>query len=165
MIFLLCLIYFTQHDTLQVHPCCCKWHYFIFMANIPLYTCTTSSLSIPLLMDILAVSTAWLLKTVLQRTLGCIYLLGSCFSLDICLGVGLQGHWIIWQSIFIFLRNLHTILQWLYEFTFQPKVQEDFLLSTPSPAFVVCGFFDDGLSAWCEVVPHYSFDLHLSNKQ
>ena len=26
MIFLfLCLIYFTQYDNLQVHPCCCKW--------------------------------------------------------------------------------------------------------------------------------------------
>ena len=30
MIFLLlCLTYFTQCDTLLVHPCCCKWHYFI----------------------------------------------------------------------------------------------------------------------------------------
>ena len=25
----LCLIYFTQYDNLQVHPCCCKWHYFL----------------------------------------------------------------------------------------------------------------------------------------
>ena len=23
------LTYFTQYDNLQVHPCCCKWHYFI----------------------------------------------------------------------------------------------------------------------------------------
>ena len=30
MIFvLLCLTYFTRHGTLQVHPCCCKWHYFV----------------------------------------------------------------------------------------------------------------------------------------
>ena len=28
----------------------------------------------------------------LQWTLGCIYLFGSCFSLDICPEVGLQGH-------------------------------------------------------------------------
>ena len=29
MIFVvLFLTYFTQYDNLQVHPCCCKWHYF-----------------------------------------------------------------------------------------------------------------------------------------
>ena len=27
----LCLTYFTQYDNLQVHPCCYKWHYFIFL--------------------------------------------------------------------------------------------------------------------------------------
>ena len=25
----LCLTYFTQHNTLQVHTCCCKWQNFI----------------------------------------------------------------------------------------------------------------------------------------
>ena len=39
------------------------------------------------------------------------------------------------------------------------------LLSTPSPAFIVCGFFDDGLSGWCEVTPYCSFDLHFSNNE
>ena len=38
-----------------------------------------------------------------------------------------------------------------------------FLFSTPSPAFIVCRFFDDGHSDWCEVTPHCSFDLHFSN--
>ena len=46
----------------------------------------------------------------------------------------------------------------MYQFTFPPKVQEGSLLSTPSPAFVVCGVFDDGHSG--EVMPHCSFDLH-----
>ena len=27
----------------------------------------------------------------------------------------------------------------------------------------VCRFFDDGHSDWCEVIPHCSFDLHVSN--
>ena len=40
---------------------------------------------------------------------------------------------------------------------------EGSLFSTPSPAFIVCRFFDDGHSDWCEVIPHCSFDLHLSN--
>ena len=30
-------------------------------------------------------------------------------------------------------------------------------LSTPSPAFTVCRFFDDGHFDWCEVIPHCSF--------
>ena len=37
-------------------------------------------------------------------------------------------------------------------------MQEGSLFSTPSPAFIVCTFFDDGHSEWCEVIPHCSFD-------
>ena len=43
----LCLAYFTEHNILQLHPCCCKW-----LNNIPLCICTTSASSIHLLMDI-----------------------------------------------------------------------------------------------------------------
>ena len=28
---------------------------------------------------------------------------------------------------------------------------------------MICRFFDDGHSEWCEEIPHYSFDLHFSN--
>ena len=72
----------------------------------------------------------------------------------ICLGVS--------SSIFSFLRKLHTP-KWLYQFTFPPPVQEDSLLSTPSSAFVVCGFFVDGHSDWCQVTSHRSFDLYFLN--
>ena len=37
--------------------------------------------------------------------------------------------------------------------------------STPSPAFIVCRVFDDGYSDSCEVISHYSFDLHFSNNE
>ena len=50
-----------------------------------------------------------------------------------------------------------------YQFTFARMVQEGPLFSTPSPAFIVCGLFDDGHSDWCEVIFHCSFDLHFSN--
>ena len=33
--------------------------------------------------------------------------------------------------------------------------------STPSPAFIVHKFFDDGYFDQCEVILHYSFDLHF----
>ena len=42
-------------------------------------------------------------------------------------------------------------------------VREDCLCSALSPAFIVCRFFDDGISDWCEAIPHYSFDLHFSD--
>ena len=67
-------------------------------------------------------------------------------------------------SIFSFLRTLHTVLHSdCTQFPFPPTVQEGFLFSTPSLAFIVCRFFEDGHSDWCEVIPHYRFDLHFSN--
>ena len=55
--------------------------------------------------------------------------------------------------------------QWLYQFTFPPTVQECFLFSTPSPAFIVCRLFDNSYSDWREMVPHCGFDLHFSHSE
>ena len=52
----------------------------------------------------------------------------------------------------------------LQQFTFPPAMQERFLFSTHSPAFIVCRLFDDGHSDWCRVTSHCSFDLHFSNE-
>ena len=49
------------------------------------------------------------------------------------------------------------------QFTFPPTVKEGPFLSIPSLAFIVCGFFDDSHSGWCEVISHCSLDLHFSN--
>ena len=38
-----------------------------------------------------------------------------------------------------------------------------FPFSTPSPALTICRVFDDGHSDPCEMIPHYSSDLHFSN--
>ena len=45
---------------------------------------------------------------------------------------------------------------------FSPTVSEGPLFSPPSPAFIVCRFFDSGHSDWCEVISHGSFDFHFS---
>ena len=87
---------------------CCKWCYFIlWLNNIPLYICTSSSLSIHLSMDIWAVSTSWLLWTVLLWILGCIYLFKLQFYQDICPWVGLLDHmatlfWVFWRTSMMF---------------------------------------------------------------
>ena len=60
--------------------------------------------------------------------------------------------------------NLIATPKWLCQFTFPPTLQEDSLLSTPSPAFIV-GFFDDSHSGWCQVIAHCSFHLHFSNNE
>ena len=66
------------------------------------------------------------------------------------------------NSIQFFKEPPYCFAQWMHQFTFPPTVQEGFLFSTPSPAFVICRLFNDGQSDWCEVVPHCSFDLHFS---
>ena len=47
----------------------------------------------------------------------------------------------------------------LHKFTFPPIVRKGSLFSTLSPASIVNRVFSDGHSIWCEVLPHFSFDL------
>ena len=37
---------------------------------------------------------------------------------------------------------------------FPPTMKEGSLFSIPSATFIVCRFFDDGHSGWCEMIPH-----------
>ena len=74
--------------------------YFLTVSNIPLCIFTASSLSIPLSMYIYVASLSWLLLTVLLWTLGCMHLLGSCFSLDTCPGLELQNHMVVLFLVF-----------------------------------------------------------------
>ena len=57
-----------------------------------------------------------------------------------------------------FLRNLHTVLRsGSISLHYHQQCKRIPFFSTPSPAFIVCKFFDDGHSGWCEVIPHFLF--------
>ena len=79
---------------------------------------------------------------------------------------GIAGSYGSFIPIFFFLKeSTYCSPYWLYQFTFPPTEQEGPPFSTPFPAFIVCIFFGNGHSDWCEVILHYSFDLHFSNNE
>ena len=107
MIFLLlCLIYFTQDDNFQVHPCCCIISLFLMAGQYSIVYRYYIFLTHPY------VDGHWggfhVLATVKWTLVWCIYPYGWCFPLDMCPGVGLQGRMVV--LFLIFFRTLHTVL-------------------------------------------------------
>ena len=130
---------------------------FLWLSNIPLCICTTNSI-----------------HSSVSGHLGCLHVLaivssaamndGIHMSLSILVSSGYLPRSGIAGSYggFIpsYLSNLHTIfLVGTYQLTFPPTVQERSLFSTPSPAFIVCGLFDDGQSDQCGVISHGCFEI------
>ena len=58
------------------------------------------------------------------------------------------------SSILSVLRNLRTVPHSDCINLYSTNSARGFHFSTPSTAFIVCRFFDDGHSDWCEVIPH-----------
>ena len=95
--------------------------FFLCLSNIPLYKCTTPSLSIHLSMDMQVASMSWLLQIVLQRIyLGFLHLFKVWFSPDMCPGVGLLDQMV---ALFLVFKGIsHCSPWWLHQFTFSPAV-------------------------------------------
>ena len=63
------------------------------------------------------------------------------FFLCICPGVGFLGHMFYFQ---FFKEPTYCSPQWLHQYIFPPTEQEGSLFSTPSAAFILCKFLDEG---------------------
>ena len=101
-------------------------------------------------MDIKVFIMSWLLWIVLFWTQECMYLFELNFCLGICPGVGLMDHMVI-----LFLCFWGTSM--LFSIVGAPFCIPNTLSN------IICRFFNDGHSDWCEVVPHCSLDLPFSN--
>ena len=111
---------------------------------------------------------------------GCFYVLAVVNSAAINIGVYVSFSFMVFSEFMpssritgsygsfipsFFKESPYCSPQWLYQFAFPPRVQEDSFFSTPSPTFIVYRLFDDGHSDWCELLTHCSFDLHFSNNE
>ena len=131
-----------------------KWHYLIHFSGWVIFHCIYAPHLYPFLwwwtfrlLHVLAIVNNSAMNIGLHASFWISY------STDTCLGEGLLDHMValflvFWgNSILFFIVALPTYIHSLF--------------STPSPAFIVV-FFDDGHSDRCEMILHYSFDLHFS---
>ena len=104
---------------------------------------------------------SWLLWTVLWWTQGCVYLLGAQLCLGMCPGVGFLDHATTLVLVFWGPSILISVMAALVYISTNTVGGFPFLHALSR--VVVCRLFNEGRSDWCEVAPHCSFDLHVSN--
>ena len=107
------LPYFTQYVNLYVHPCCCKWHYFIHFNDWATFQCVYICIHI------------FFIHLPGEGHLGCFHVLAIVNSAAMNIGVHVSFQSMVFlsrcmpwsgsaesydSSVFSFLRSLHTVL-------------------------------------------------------
>ena len=103
------------------------------------------------------------LYIVLQWTLGCICLFRPWLPLGICLGVGLLGHMVVLFLAFKGISIPSSIVAASIYISTNSERAFPFLHSLSSIYYLYS--FDEGHSDPCEVITHWGFDLHFSNRE
>ena len=105
------LIHFTQYNTLQIHPCCCKRQDFVLCRSWVVFHCVCMEKMCPSSLTNNLCAALRLLPYLDNCKQHCHEHWGASQIsgfLDICPGMELLGHVII--LFLVFLRNLYTIL-------------------------------------------------------
>ena len=121
---------FTQYNKLQVHPCCCKQHYFIFlMAEQYSIVYMYHVFFIPLQWAFMLLPCLDYCKQQCNEHWGA-YILSNHVFLQIYAQA--WDCWVMWWLCFqLFKKPPYSSPQWLHQFISPPKVQEGSLFSTP----------------------------------
>ena len=105
---------------------------------------------------------SWLLSKMLQWwTMGSMYHFEACFSLGIHPSVGL---WNLMAALFLVFKGTSIVFSTVAVPIYIPNNNlEEFDFLQPSSEFIICRFFYDGHSDWCEVISHCSFHFLWRN--
>ena len=135
------------------------FHSSLWLSNIPLYICTTSSLSIHLRWTFgLFLCLGYCTQCCHELWSACVFL-NSFFSRympksEICRSYG--------NSSFIFLRNLHTVIHSGCTNLHSYQLMQEPLFSTPFPVFITCRLFNDGHSVQQRIPQEYQNQIILT---
>ena len=153
--FILCL---EGHNTLQAHPCCCKWQNFILFYGWAVFHYTLIYLTV-------------------YGYLGCFYTLAIVNNASMNIGVHISFQISVFFSWYIprigiagscassilsfFKKPVYCFPQWLHQFIFPSIVYKGSFFSTSLPTLAICVLFDDSHSNRCEGISHCGFDFHF----
>ena len=134
------------------------------LSNIPLYICTSASLSTHLLW------TSKLLPCPSYHSVAVNIDVHVSFSIlvfqSVCSVLGLLGRMVVVFLVFFFLRNHYPVFP-IGCINFHSHQQGMRVPFPPHPLqhLLFVDFFHDGHSDQCELISHCSFRLHLSNNE